>query len=168
MDLVDPAFSHRALALSLALLAGCGGVAPAAPGAAGHPVTQTAPGKGATAWASLQAQVGRSLADRGADFLREGALAERLRGLLGPANYPVLLENLGVSGPLRQEGGLLYITGHRPHSGDTEAAAVVIHPAADAVSVWLLTGGEEWEVQDARTPKALPAEVAALMKASRR
>lgn len=167
-----PAFWRRAVlpTVAAALLAGCGGTAPVvvAPGAeANRPAAPAASSPAATSWAGLQAQVGRYPTE-GNDYLRTGPLAQRLRGLLGPVNYPVLLDNLGVSGPLRQEGGMLYITGNRPHEGGTEAAAVVIHPAHDAVRVWLLTGGEEWEVQDQGTPKTLPADVAAVMDNARR
>lgn len=174
---VRPASSYPALwrpaslaALAATVLAGCGGTAPVvvAPGAeASRPTAPAASSPAATTWAGLQAQVGRYPAE-GNDYLRAGPLAQRLRGLLGPVNYPVLLDNLGVSGPLRQEGGMLYITGNRPHEGGTEAAAVVIHPAHDAVRVWLLTGGEEWEVQDQGTPKNLPADVVTLMDNARR
>jgi hypothetical protein len=176
MRLLPPASLCRAVLAAVplaALLPGCGGTAPTMPAArtpSGSWASPAAPATAAQAanpWAGLQAQVGRYPAD-GADFLRTGPLAERLRGLLGPANYPVLLDNLGVSGPLRQDGALLYITGNRPHEGGTEAAAVVIHPAADAVRVWLLTGGEEWDVQDRGTPKILPADVATMMENARR
>lgn len=162
------ALLNRALlaTLPLVLLAACGGTAPVAPGAANRPARAT-PAAAANTWAGLQSQVGRYPAD-GSDFLRTGPLAERLRGLLGPTNYPVLLDNLGVSSPLRQEGAMLYITGNRPHQGSTEAAAVVVHPASDAVRVWLLTGGEEWDVQDQGTPKTLPADVARVMENARR
>ncbi len=123
--------------------------------------------KEANHWPSLQAQVGHYPTE-GADYLRTGPLADRLRGLLGATNYPVLLDNLGVSSPLQQEGAMLYITGNRPHQGGTEAAAVVIHPGKDAVRVWLLTGGEEWDVQDQGAPKTVPADVVTMMENARR
>lgn len=176
MRLVSSASLCRAVlaAVPLAvLLPGCGGTAPTEPAArtaSGSWASPAGPGtaaKAANPWASLQEQVGRRPAD-GGDYLRTGPLADRLRGLLGPTNYPVLLENMGVSSPLRQDGALLYITGNRPRQGGTEAAAIVIHPAADAVRVWLLTGGEEWEVQDVGTPKTLPADVATMMENARR
>lgn len=176
MRLVSPGFRCRAVlaVVPLAvLLPGCGGTAPTMPAArtpSGSWASPTAPAttaKAANPWAGLQAQVGRYPAD-GGDYLRTGPLADRLRGLLGPTNYPVLLDNMGVSSPLRQEGALLYITGNRPHDGGTEAAAVVIHPAKDAVRVWLLTGGEEWEVQDVGTLSTLPADVVTMMENARR
>lgn len=169
MRLVVAVFLYRAAlaGLPMALLAGCGGTVPPAPSASSRPAAPVASANAATSWAGLQGQVGRYPAD-GADFLRTGPLADRLRELLGSTNYPVLLDNMRVSTPLRQEGALLYITGNRPHQGSTEAAAVVIHPAQDAVRVWLLTGGEEWDVQDVGTPKALPADVATMMENARR
>ncbi len=186
---VSPAsVCHTTLAaLALALLAGCGGTAPTVPAAPAATSVSSASGgwgrsaatttatttataaatKEAYPWPSLQAQVGRYPTD-GTDYLRTGPLADRLRGLLGSTNYPVLLSNLAVSSPLRQEGAMLYITGNRPHQGSTEAAAVVIHPATDAVRVWLLTGGEEWDVQDQGAPKTVPADVATMMENARR
>ena len=164
---------HTALAaLALALLAGCRGTAPTAPSVSStsggwvHSIASSPTANATNPWTNLQAQVGRYPTD-GADFLRTGPLAERLRGLLGATNYPVLLDNLGVSSPLQQEGAMLYITGNRPHQGGTEAAAVVIHPGNDAVRVWLLTGGEEWDVQDQGAPKTVPTDVARMMENAR-
>ena len=178
---VDPGSSCRVAltALAFALLAGCGGTVPTksdtpntsgvskTSGGWGRSPAPTAAVNAANPWSSLQAQVGRDPKD-GTDLLRTGPLAERLRGLLGPTNYPVLLDNLGVRGPLQQEGAMLYITGNRPDQGGTEAAAVVIHPAQDAVRVWLLTGGEEWDVQDQGAPKTVPADMATMMENARR
>lgn len=154
------------------LLAGCGATAPAAPAAAGAattaaPATATSGAPAANRWASLEAQVGRHPSG-GTDFLRTGPLAERLRGLMGEVNYPVLLDNLRVNSPLKRDGKLLFITGNRPHQGGAEEAAVVINPAADAVRVWLLTGGEEWDVQDQGAPVPLPADVLTMRENARR
>ena len=145
------------------LLAGCGATAPAAKATA----TPAAAAPAANRWAGLEAQ-GGSRPSGSADFLRTGPLAERLRELMGEVNYPVLLENLRVSGPLQRDGKLLFITGNRPHQGGSEEAAVVINPAADAVRVWLLTGGEEWDVQDQGAPVPLPAEVLTMRENARR
>ncbi len=183
MRLRPRAFLRRFLLAALpvaGLLSGCGGTAPTLPAAAvssetsgtsggwGHPAAAAGhASKEANPWPSLQAQLGRYPTD-GTDYLRTGPLAERLRGLLGATNYPVLLENMAVSSRLRQEGEMLFITGNRVGLGGSEAAAVVIHPATDAVRVWLLTGGEEWDVQDQGAPKTLPADVATMMENARR
>ena len=173
---VSPAPLSRAVLAALALavlLPGCVGTVPTAPTApsaprkVARPVPNDVPAAPANPWANLQTQVGNYPVG-GSDFLRAGPLAERLRGLLGLANYNVLLDNLQVSGPLRQDGSMLYITGNRPDAGDTAAAAIVIHAATDTVRVWLLTGGEEWDVQDLGTPKTLPAHVATMMENARR
>ena len=84
----------------------------------------------------------------GGDYLRQGALAQRLRALLGPERYAVLLANLQVSGPLSAEGELWFITGNRQHQGGAEQAAVVIDPARDALRVWLLHAGRAQEFTD--------------------
>lgn len=158
-------------AVPLALLAACGGTAPTSPNASQAPPWRSvglAPARQpADPWAGLQSQVGRSPGE-GGDFLRTGRLAERLGELLGEHNYLILLQNLRSAAPLRQEGALLYITGHRHPQGGAEAAAVVVHPAADAVRVWLSTGGEEWEVQDLGAPKIWPIDVERMMQEARR
>lgn len=170
MRLALPAFSRRATraAVSLAiLLSGLTGMSVPAHAQVAPPAAMVAATPTANPWGHLRTQVGNYPFD-GADFLRSGPLAERLLGLLGRANYNLLLDNLRVSGPLRQDGDMLYITGNRPHEGTHEAAAVVIHAQADAVRVWLLTGGEEWDVQDQGSPKTLPADVARLMDGAAR
>lgn len=157
---------HSPLLAALVLttaLAGCGGTAPQATPAPA-PAKATPP---ANPWASLQSEVGRRPTD-GADFLRTGPLAQRLRGLMGDTNYPLLLENLRVSSPLQKEGDLLFITGNRSAQDGAEAAAVVLNPGVNGVRVWLLNGGEEWDVQDHGVSVPLPAEVRALMQNARR
>ena len=157
---------HWPLLASLMLataLAGCGGTVPqAAPTPASVKATPSA-----NPWASVQSEVGRRPSE-GADFLRTGPLAQRLRGLMGDTNYPLLLENLRVSSPLQKEGELLFITGNRSAQGGAEAAAVVLNPAVDGVRVWLLTGGEEWDVQDHGVSVPLPAQVRKLIQDARR
>ena len=81
------------------------------------------------------------------DYLREGALAQRLRTLMG-ADYEVLLANLGTSGPLVRAGNQLLITGNKPHDGGNEQAAVLVDPQQNTVQVWLVHEGLEREVHD--------------------
>jgi len=146
-------------------LAGCGSHVPLTPAPSATTVTTaTLPPKSAAAaptanpWAGVQQQVGR-YPSSGEDFLRTGPIARRLQGLLGPVNYPLFLQNMGTSGPLRQEGSLIYITGNRPHQGGQESAAMVLDPTRDVMRAWLQTGDEEWDVQDAGPAVPLPAEV---------
>lgn len=116
--------------------------------------------------AGLRPLVGSYPGER-TDYLREGALAVRLQRLMG-GDYAVLLANLGTSGPLVQDGSVLYITGNKPHEGGDEQAAVVVDTAQNALRVWLVHGGREQELRD---PPALqvdwPADVLTL-QANRR
>ncbi|MDH1702998.1 hypothetical protein [Comamonas terrigena] len=96
--------------------------------------------------AGLRPLVGSYPGER-ADYLRQGALAERLQRLLGD-DYAVLLTNLGTSGPLVQEGDLIYITGNKPHEGGDEQAAVVVDPGQNALRVWLVHAGQERDWRD--------------------
>lgn len=168
-----PALPMGMPAAALLALAGCGGTVPVAPPAQ-QTVAATATAAAAAAarsapspWASVQAQVGRTPAD-GGDFLRTGPMADRLKALLGPVNYPVLLQNMGRSGPLQQDGGLLYLIGHGAKPGGGDSAAVVLDPARDAMRVWLQTGDEHWDVQDAGPAVSLPADVRTLIGNARR
>ncbi|WCM86902.1 hypothetical protein [Acidovorax sp. NCPPB 3576] len=155
--------------LAALLLAGCASNVPLTPKASTSPAAKpTAQAPAASSpWASVQAQVGRLPSD-GTDFLRTGPMAVRIKELLGPVNAPELLKNMAVSTPLRQEGGLLYITGRRSQQPDAQAAAVVVDPSRDAMRVWLQTGDEEWDVQDAGAPIPLPADVRKVLEDARR
>ncbi|WP_162995921.1 hypothetical protein [Acidovorax sp. 1608163] len=55
----------------------------------------------------------------------------------------MLLQNLLVSGRLRQGGSMHTITGNRPHESSAEAAAIMVYTATDTSLVELLTGDEE-------------------------
>ncbi|GKT02314.1 hypothetical protein AVKW3434_23015 [Acidovorax sp. SUPP3434] len=157
------------------LAAGCGTHVPLMPsGSTSSPAKPAAPAAKAAAapaaanpWASVQAQVGRKPSE-GTDFLRTGPMGVRVKELLGPVNHPEFLKNMAVSTPLRQEGGLLYITGRRSNQPDAQAAAVVVDPSRDAMRVWLQTGDEEWDVQDAGAPVPLPADVRKVLEDARR
>ena len=111
----------------------------------------------------LRALVGSYPGER-TDYLRQGALAQRLERLLGP-DYAVLLRNLGTSGPLVQEGDLLYITGNQPHEGVDEQAAVVVDPAQNALRVWLVHAGAEQDRLDpANASVAWPRDVLTMQR----
>lgn len=164
--------SPLVLASLAAVLAGCASNVPLTPAAPAAPAAQAAQTPRATAapaadpWAGVPALVG-TLPSDGVDFLRTGPIADRLQGLLGPVNYPVFVKNMGVSGPLRKEGSLFYIMGHRPNQGGEESAAMVLDPKRDAMRAWLQTGDEEWDVQDAGPAVPLPAEVRQFMQNAR-
>lgn len=158
-------WSWAALVLAGGLLAACDKApAPATPVAAPEVPAATSEAAPAAAPApssleGLRAQVGHYRSD-GVDFLRQGPLAERLQALLG-ADYEVVLTNLDTSGPLEQEGELLYISGNKPHEGGEEQAAVVIDLAQNALRVWLLHAGQMQDKQDPAATVAWPSSVQA-------
>ena len=96
--------------------------------------------------AGLRPLVGSYPGER-TDYLRQGALAQRLQRLLGE-DYVPLLSNLGVSSPLVQDGEVFYITGNKPHEGGEEQAAVVVDPGQNALRVWLVHAGQERDWRD--------------------
>ena len=145
-----PQAALAAVLLGLAL-AGCEPTQPKPVAQDAAPAMPTAAQRGAavappSTLAGLRPLVGSYPGER-ADYLRQGALAERLQRLLGD-DYAVLLTNLGTSGPLVQEGDLIYITGNKPHEGGDEQAAVVVDPAQNALRVWLVHAGQERDWRD--------------------
>ena len=100
---------------------------------------------------SLSGELGKYPHD-GVDYLRDGVLAERLRGLLA-GRYEVLLANLGTVGSLTQEGALWSLIGLRPHRGGEEAAAIVIDPERNGLRVWLLSEGRQTVYTDVDGPE---------------
>lgn len=142
-----PQAALAAVLLGLAL-AGCEPTQPKPVAQNAAPAMPTAGQQAASVatLAGLRPLVGSYPGER-ADYLRQGALAQRLQRLLGD-DYAVLLTNLGTSGPLVQEGDLLYITGNKPHEGGDEQAAVVVDPAQNALRVWLVHAGQERDWRD--------------------
>lgn len=96
---------------------------------------------------SLREYVGTYPSDSNVSFLEQGVLAERLKQLMGK-DYSTLLANLRTVSPLTADAGRWFITGNRPHEGGTEAAAVVVDAAQNAVRVWMLHEGKSTEYQD--------------------
>ena len=147
-------------AAAAALLVACGDRPADAPAAAPQPPAASAPAAtpaapepqpmtatAGDALISLQPHLGRYPHD-GTDYLRQGALAERLRTLLSPQEYDTLLQNLQVCGPLSQEGEVWYITGNRQHEGGAETAAIAFDPHRNLLRVWLQHAGQSQEFTD--------------------
>lgn len=95
------------------------------------------PSTDASPLGALKTYVGTYPSDSNVSFLEQGVLADRLKTMLGK-EYPTLLANLRTVGPLTDDAGRWFITGNRPHEGGTEAAAVVVDAAQNAVRVWML------------------------------
>jgi hypothetical protein len=85
-------------------------------------------------------------------------LAERLRALLGP-RFEAFLGNMDVVGPLREEDGVLYVTGNKQHQGGTDAAALVIDLRQDVIWAWLLVGGRPEAVAERDVELVVPEDV---------
>lgn len=105
------------------------------------------PSSQASPLGALKQYVGTYPSDSNVSFLEQGVLADRLKLMLGK-DYALLLANMRTVSPLTQEGGRWFITGNRPHEGGSEAAAVVVDAAKNAVRVWMLHEGKVSEYQD--------------------
>lgn len=121
------------------------------------------PSTDASPLGELKQYVGTYPSDSNVSFLEQGVLAERLKQLLGK-DYSTLLANLRTVSPLTEDGGRWFITGSRPHEGGTEAAAVVVDAAKNAVRVWMLHEGKVTEYQDpSHISVPWPAEVQTML-----
>jgi hypothetical protein len=109
--------------------------------------SHAAPAESASPLGELKQYVGTYPSDSNVSFLEQGVLADRLKLMLGK-EYSTLLSNLRTVSPLTEEDGRWYITGNRPHEGGTEAAAVVVDAAQNAVRVWMLHEGKVSEYRD--------------------
>ena len=133
------------------VLAACEPAAPPMPKAEPAPAPSAKPADAATdavhGLGALKTYVGTYPSDSNVSFLEQGVLADRLKTMLGK-EYPTLLANLRTVGPLTDDAGRWFITGNRPHEGGTEAAAVVVDAAQNAVRVWMLHEGKVSEFVD--------------------
>jgi hypothetical protein len=68
-------------------------------------------------------------------------LGRRMRALLGP-EYPRFIQNMGVSTPLADDHGVLYICGNAPHNGGTEDAVLLINDRQNRIEVIVLHDGK--------------------------
>ena len=149
------------------VLAACDPAAPPAPKATAASPTAAVPAARSALY-SLQSYVGNYPSDSQVNFLEQGALAQRLKQLLGN-QYVVFLTNMRTVGPLQEDVGRWFITGNRPHEGGVESAAVVVDPQQNALRVWMLHEGRQSEYQDPPGAYvAWPAEVRTLQRNAQR
>jgi len=89
-------------------------------------------------------------------------LAPVLYKVLGP-RLETLILNMQESSPIREENGIVYVTGNKKFAADK--AALVVDTRTDALYVWLLVGGraEEYQWGDS---VALPKPVLELVERS--
>jgi hypothetical protein len=71
-------------------------------------------------------------------------LAPILYKVLGP-RLEVLLRNMQETSPIREENGIIYLTGNKKYAADK--AALVVDTRTDALYVWLLVAGRAEEYQ---------------------
>jgi hypothetical protein len=94
-------------------------------------------------------------------------LNKRLSALL-EKKYKTLQTNLQVATPLREENGVLFVTGSRQAKNSGDVAAVVIDPKQDLIFVWMKSGGRAEEFQENNQTLALPREVLKLMTGAKK
>lgn len=161
-SMLSPLHTGAVLCAAMLMLAACDPRSPSVPqpkaettltAPQAEPVSPSAPSAEAAATtepvlSGLSQYLGQYPSD-GVNYLEQGALAERLKSLLGP-RYPTLLANMRTVGPLSEEGALWSIVGLRPHEGGSEIGAVVIDPQRNVLRVLLVTAGVPSEFSDAQ------------------
>lgn len=129
-----------AVLLTVAIaMAGCGKSPEEATNGASAAAPSTANAGTQADWSSLEASVGRYPAD--VNLYGQGPLVAPLQQLLGE-RFARFKANMQVSGPLSRAGGLLYVTGNKPHEGGEEAGYLLVDPATRQIEVGLWEGGK--------------------------
>jgi hypothetical protein len=95
-------------------------------------------------------------------FLESEPLAKRLKALLGP-KHKTLLANLQTVSLLKDEGGVLYLTGNKNNSGGADAAALVVDTTQDGIYVWLRTRGKAEEFKENGKNVTLPPDISTMI-----
>lgn len=134
-------------------------IEPAAPAAAPAPAAEPVAASNLAAIADFADKYPHE-----AKFLEEGAVAERLKVLLGE-RYGEFVQNFETAGPLTKDGERWFVTGNRNNAGGEHAAALVVDPAQDALRVWLLAGKAQQEfAEPAGASVQWPADVATMIQ----
>lgn len=131
---------------------------PALTAAEPAPPVATAP---AADWASLDAAVGKYPRDSGL-LEKSSVIAEPLRTLLGE-QFAAFETNLQTQSPLQRDGGVLYLSGNRDNQGGSEAAYLLIDPAARKLEVGLWQGGKLSTFRSEGAEIAKPADIQTLI-----
>lgn len=108
---------------------------PAAPAESASPTNDAA----ASDWSALNAQVGKYPNET--KLLADSPITADLKTLLG-SKFDVLATNMQTQSPLEKDGAVLFTSGNKPHEGGTNAAYLLIDPAAKALEVGLWEGGK--------------------------
>lgn len=127
--------------------------APAAPMRAGVPLD----------WKALPTAAGKYPGD--IDLFGTGQIAIALRSLLGP-KLAVLERAMNVTGPLRRQGSIYYLSGNAPHRGGMDQAYILMDAARRTVEVGLWEKGKLTVHSATGTRMAPPAEIAQMLMRS--
>jgi hypothetical protein len=148
---------------AFALLAGCNEPNPADTVAANVAAPEPSPAS-ASAWASLANDIGKYPRDIG--LFERSAISDDLKALLGD-NFEAFRANMDVQGPLAEEDGVLWTSGNRPHEGGSEAAYLLIDPAAQQLEVGLWHDGHFQTYASPGASIAKPADVGTMIDNAR-
>lgn len=126
--------------------------------------SNTARGVAQSDWSSLNALVGRLPTESG--LLDNSAVSGDLVRLLGD-KLAVLKTNLQTASPLERQGQAFFVSGNKPHEGGSDAAYILIDPAAKALEVGLWQGGQlsTYKTPGSNIPK--PKDIQTLIANSR-
>ncbi|RJF93516.1 hypothetical protein D3876_04125 [Sphingomonas cavernae] len=90
-------------------------------------------------WAALDAAVGKYPADL--NLWENSVLVAPMKALLKD-DYDDFVERVQVSGPLGKEGGVLFVSGNKPHEGGSDAAYMLADPATQRLEVGIWDDGK--------------------------
>lgn len=124
----------------------------------------TATGVAQGNWSSLDALVGRSPTESG--LLDNSAVSADLARLLGD-KLAVLKTNLQTASPLERQGQVIFTSGNKPHQGGSDAAYLLIDPAAKALEVGLWQRGKLSTYKTPGSNIAKPKDIQTMIANSR-
>ncbi|MDO4244592.1 MAG: hypothetical protein Q4C89_01030 [Deinococcus sp.] len=106
-------------------------------------------------------KVDTTLASQPRAFVNQPAVKVRLQKTMGLVNTRFLLKNFGTVSTLQKTGGVVAVTGCRPHDCGDNGSLVAYDIKHDAFKVWLTVGGKTRVYADKAFAGALNADVKA-------
>lgn len=92
--------------------------------------------------------VDTTLATRPGAFVSQGSVKMRLESLMGLVNARFLQKNFGTVSTLQNSGGVVAVTGCRPHACASNGSLVLYDRQHDAFNVWLTVNDKTRVFQD--------------------
>ncbi len=114
-------------------------------------------------WSNLAAMTGKYMGDF--ELFEAGPIAAAIKALIGP-KAEILKRNLQVSGPLRREGSLYFVSGNAPHRGGEDQAYVLIDGKHHVVQIGLWDRGGLTVSVSGGKRLPIPADIRALLDQS--